>query len=86
MIEKWVAVLFAVFFGVGVAIGALWSASETADKVLKMLDEILHKLDTLLADSAKQRRDLLKMEGELKLITAMVKALSVTKGTGSPED
>ena len=39
MVEKWVAVLFAVFFGVGVAIGALWSASETADKIIGLPDD-----------------------------------------------
>lgn len=79
MIEKWVAGLFVIFFGIGVAIGALWSASETADKIIGLLDDIRSKLSTLLAETEKQRLADIKMEGELKLLSAMVRALASAK-------
>lgn len=79
MIAKWVVGLFVIFFGVCVAIGALWSASETADKIIGLLDDIRSKLNTLMAETEKQRLTNIKMEGELKLLRAMVRALASVK-------
>lgn len=83
MIEKWVAGLFVIFFGIGVAIGAFWSASETADKIIGLLDDIRSKLSTLLAETEKQRLADIKMEGELKFLSAMVRALASVKNDPS---